>query len=506
MGQTGTIAVIDVGSNSVRLLVARPLSTSAFEVVDEERFDARLGEGQADGDLTPAGMARGLAALRVMSSLAAAHQPAVTRVVGTEALRRAPNAPAFIARVREETGLAIDVLSGYDEAYVGFLGVMNSTTVRDGSLLDIGGGSLEFMRAGDRRLESVQSVPFGAIYSRERFLKSDPPTPREIRTLRKAVRQSIKPGKPSPLLVASGGAVRNLARIVRLRKRYPLRRLHGLELNSREVHRLAVGLARVSTEERRRVPGVGTNRAEFLHAAAIVIDEVMLMTGAQSLVVAGQGLREGLVWQEIRGDQPLLPDVRMASVSGLARANGVDEMAAEPVVLAAAALFEATRPVHGLADDALDLLLAAARLAGVGMHIDYYNRDRHAEYLVHSGDLHGFSHREVVLLAALVRWSGGGTPDLTAYREIIRPDDARTAAVVSALLGVARAIRRRTPSPIFEVNASLRKDLLTLSLHAGDGGCRTPPARTPAKATGGAAQGHHRGRRPASANPLSDPP
>jgi exopolyphosphatase/guanosine-5'-triphosphate,3'-diphosphate pyrophosphatase len=466
VSQARSVAIIDVGSNSVRLLVARSLSPLAFEVVDEERFDARLGEGQEGGDLTPAGMERGLRALRIMAQVAASFSPSATVAVGTEALRRAPNAHEFVERAREQTGLHVRVLSGHDEAFCGFLGVVNSTMLRDGRLLDIGGGSLELMRVADRRLVEVQSAPLGAIYSRERYLKSDPATPREVRSLRKAVRQQLAVPDPHPILFGTGGAVRNLARIVRLRRGYPLRRLHGFEITRREVRRLASALTRVSSDERRRMPGVGSNRADMLHAAAIVIDEVMEMTGATSLHVAGQGLREGLVWQELRGEGPILPDVRGASIAGLARANGVDELSAEPVVHAAAALFEATREIHGLDIPELDLLLSAARLAGIGMHVDYYNRDRHAEYLVHSGDLHGFSHREIVLLAALVRWADAGTPDLGPYRSIVESDDLRKAAVLAALLGTARAIRRRHPSPVLDVSARLNKDRLTVRLHS----------------------------------------
>lgn len=466
MSHPGTVAIIDVGSNSVRLLVARSLSPLAFEVIDEERFDARLGAGQDGGNLTSDGIDRGLRALRIMAQVAASFSPTVTVAVGTEALRRAPNAHEFIERVREQTGIHVRVLSGYDEAFCGFLGVVNSTALRDGRLLDIGGGSLELMRVAGRRLVDVQSAPLGAIYARERYLKSDPATPREVRSLRKAVRQQLSASDSHPVLFGTGGAVRNLARIARLRRSYPLRRLHGIELSRREVHRLATALTRVSSEERRRLPGVGSNRADMLHAAAIVIDEVMEMTGATSLQVAGQGLREGLVWQELRGEGAILPDVRSASIAGLARANGVDELSAEPVVHAAATLFEATREIHGLDIPELDLLLSAARLAGIGMHVDYYNRDRHAEYLVHSGDLHGFSHREIVLLAALVRWANAGTPDLGPYRAIVDPDDPRRAAVLAALLGTARAIRRRHPSPVLDVSARLNKAGLTVRLHS----------------------------------------
>ncbi|MGE3077239.1 MAG: hypothetical protein AB7N24_19270 [Dehalococcoidia bacterium] len=461
-----TTAIIDVGSNSVRLLVARSLSQQAFEVVDEERFDARIGEGQESGAITPEGMARGLRALAIMAQIARSHQPVSIVVAGTEALRRASNADEFIERAYERTGLNVRILSGQEEAFCGFLGVVNSTSLRDGYLLDIGGGSLELMRVTDRRLSVAQSVPLGAIYSTERYLRSDPPTSREVRSLRKAVRANIQVEESHPILFGTGGAVRNLARIVRLQRAYPLRRLHGLEISRREVSRLANKLAKVSSEDRRRISGVSSNRADIIHSAAIVIDEVMSMLSAETLTVTGQGLREGLVWQEMRDEGALLPDVRRASVSGLALANGLDEVSSEPVVVAAAELFRVTQDLHGLGPAELDLLLHAARLAGIGMHVDFYNRDRHAEYLVHSGDLHGFSHREIVILAGLVRCADSGSPDFSAYKSIVLPDDARNTAVLATILGLARAMRRRVPSPVLDFTIRLAKGALRIDLHA----------------------------------------
>lgn len=466
MTQGRIVAVIDVGSNSVRLLVARELSPVAFEVVDEERYDARLGQGQADGDLSPEAMERGLRALSIVTEVAASYGPSALVAVGTEALRRAPNAPDFIAEGWRRTGVSIRVLSAEEEAYASFLGVINSTGLNDGYLVDIGGGSLEVMRIEGRRFVRAQSAPLGAIYSTERFLRSDPPTAREVSALRKAVRQQVRVNAAEGSLYAAGGAVRNLARMVRLKQGYALRRLQGLVLTRRDVRRLAAKLASAPADARRRMPGVSAGRSDILHGAAIVLDEVMALTGAPSLTVSGQGLREGLVWQDIRGESAILPDVRAASVAGLARANGVNELAAEPVVAAAAAFFEATGPLHGLGSEDLDLLLAGARLAGIGMHVDYYNRDRHAEYLVHSGDLHGFSHREIVLLGALVRWAGSGTPDLSPYRAIVQADDSRRAAILTALLGAAAAVRRRMPSPVHDLNIHLDGDAMRIELLA----------------------------------------
>ena len=468
MSEGPLVAVIDVGSNSVRLLVARQLTPTAFEVVDEERFAARIGQGQVDGFLTDEGAERGLRALRICAQVAAGHGLAETVAVGTEALRRAPNAAAFCASVFRETGLRVRMLTADEEAAASFLGVINSTQLDNGYILDIGGGSLEVITVEDREMVSAKSVPFGALYATERYFRSDRPTAKEVRALRRAVRLAVGDLPSRPLVIGVGGAVRNLARMQRVSVGYPLRRLHGLTLPRRAVQRMARALTATDADGRKRIAGINTDRIGSLPAAAVVIDEVLAAMGADAIEVSGQGLREGLVWQELRRANPIIADVRGASLAGLAHANGVSELAAEPVVNTARELFAATRRLHSLDDADLGLLIDGARLAGIGMHVDYYNRDRHAEYLVHSGDLHGFTHREIVLLGALVRFADGGTVTLAEYGRIVAPGDERRVATLAALLGLARALHRRAPSPVSRLEAALKKDTLVLRL-AGSG-------------------------------------
>lgn len=461
-------AVIDLGSNSARLLVARALGPFGFEVIDEERFNARLGEDEEDGLLSAPALQRGLDAIRTLSAVAAAYDPRAIIAVGTEALRRATNANMLLAAAREETGINVDVLSGEDEAAASFLGVVNSTELVDGCVLDLGGGSLELMRVRGRTLADSMSAPLGAIFARERFLQTDPPTNREVRALRKAVRQQFHHVGTEPVLIGTGGAVRNLGRIIRQARGYPLRRIHGLVIGHGELHRLTRRLTHMSEDERRKVAGMGSSRAATLHAASIVVDEVMHIIGAGELVIAGQGLREGLLWKELRPRAPVLADVRGASVQALASANGVEFAAARPVFATALRVFDVVAEASGLTLDDRALLHAAAQLGQIGTHIDFYDRDRHAEYLILSGDLHGFSHRETVLLAAIIRWSSGGTVSLGAYQRVMQPGDADIGAALASILGIAQALHRRSPSVTTTVTPELKKGALRLTIEVRD--------------------------------------
>jgi exopolyphosphatase/guanosine-5'-triphosphate,3'-diphosphate pyrophosphatase len=138
-----------------------------------------------------------------------------------------------------------------------------------------------------------------------------------------------------------------------------------------------------------------------------------------------------------------------------------------PVVALASRLFETTGRVHELGEEDRELLCAGTRLAGIGMHVDYYNRDRHAEYLVHSGDLHGFSHREIVLLGALVRCADEGSPDFGPHAPLTAAGDGAKVAALAVLLGLARAAYRRRPSPLRDVACRLARRRLVLDLDAG---------------------------------------
>jgi exopolyphosphatase/guanosine-5'-triphosphate,3'-diphosphate pyrophosphatase len=254
--------------------------------------------------------------------------------------------------------------------------------------------------------------------------------------------------------------------MARMRTNYPLRRLHGYALQRTILKRLLKDLLAVNAADRRRLPGMNTARAGTLPAVAIVVDEVLALLNLPQVRVSGQGLREGLVWQLMRGASPLLPDVRAASIAGLALANGVDVALSEADVRFAGELFEATSSLHGLGHREMELLVSATRLSEIGMHVDYYSRARHAEYLVHSGDLHGFSHRETVLLAAIVRYSLGGSPDLRAYETILDPGDTRLTTLLAAMLGVTRAVARRAGAPPLLTGVALQDGVLDLSVEA----------------------------------------
>lgn len=307
------LAAIDVGTNSVKLLVAR-VERSRVRPLLQKVVITRLGEG-----LGKRSTISHVAALRTLDTLAEfkrlAEEKGAERiaVVGTRALRAARNARNFVLRCRSELGETLSVLSEKEEARLAFMGSLSAGTRRTALVVDIGGGSVQMTLGTRRGPEWYSSAPLGAVVLTERHLHHDPPDPMELIELRADILARLEPhlvrfaaqAKRSTLtqarLVGVGGTVATLAAIdARLRHVEP-DRIHGRTLTAERVlqwvHRLEV----MSAEDRLRVPGMQPGREDIIIAGAYVLSEIIPSFGAQTVVVSAAGLRHGLVLEMAAG-------------------------------------------------------------------------------------------------------------------------------------------------------------------------------------------------------------
>ena len=294
------IAVVDIGSNSGRVMVFQPEAGGHLHVLAGSRAALRLARDlDRTGRIPPEALERAFEALRDFRAIAGGSGVRRFEAAGTSALRDAANGPAFIRKVRRELGIRIRILSGLEEARYGFLGAVGGLPVDDGVFFDLGGGSLQVGRFRARRLVGALSVPLGSLRVSDAFLKSDPPTPRELRKLREHVRETLEEAGLKRLaagehLVGTGGTLRNLAKVDQRASDYPIARLHGYELKRRRLHEIAAALAASRQKKRGRVPGLNADRRDSVVGGAIVIETLMEVLGAAEVVVSGQGVREGL--------------------------------------------------------------------------------------------------------------------------------------------------------------------------------------------------------------------
>ena len=317
-------AVVDIGSNSGRMIVFRLREGEHLDVIEDARAPLRLARDLRDSDrLGPDAIERTLQALR--DFLAVAQGAGATRMiaVATAAVRDAADGPELVER-SQRLGVPLQVIDGDHEARLGFLGAVHDLPVSGGLTMDVGGGSVEFARFRDRRLEGAWSMELGSLRVSDRFLRSDPPEPGELKALRKFISESLTEAGIMSLedgddLVGIGGTVRNLAKSDMKRSGYPLPLLHGYFLKERRLSGLIEDLEGRTMKRRAQMPGLNPDRADTIVGGALVIQGIMQHVGARRVVVSSRGLREGLAMaSSADGDIPSAAWVRTISVATLA--------------------------------------------------------------------------------------------------------------------------------------------------------------------------------------------
>ena len=444
------VAVIDIGSNSGRVMVYRREAGGHLYILAGSRASLRLVRGMdRGGRIPPEALDRAFEALRDFRSIA--RGSGVRRIVaaGTSALRDAANGPAFIRRVRRELGLVIQVLSGVEEARYGFLGAVGGLPVDDGVLFDLGGGSLQVGRFRGRRLLGAGSLPLGALRVSDAFLRSDPPTAREARRLRQHARREVEAAGLVALgsgqeLVGTGGTLRNLARIDQRASGYPIPRLHGYVLTRGRLHEITGRLLAARAKKRSRIPGLNADRRDSVAGGGLVIETLMEVLDAEHVVVSGQGVREGLAMSLARESLEPAEKTRRASLDALAaRFAGWSAERAGRREKLAAALTESLDPRAPL--EMVELLRLGARILDIGRTVDFFDRHEHVADLVLATDLGGFSHRQVALLSAVVRQGGDEEAHPRSLAPLVKGEDRAAIGRAAVLLALADEVTERCP-------------------------------------------------------------
>jgi exopolyphosphatase/guanosine-5'-triphosphate,3'-diphosphate pyrophosphatase len=442
------LAIVDLGSNSGRVVVLRIDSNGSLEILADGRSPLRLARDVGDGGrLSPEAIQRTVDALRDFQAVAAGTGAGRTIAVATSAIREATNGDELLERVLVESGLAVRVIDGEEEARYAFLGAIHGVQVESGMVVDIGGGSMELTRFRDRTLVESWTLPLGALRLSDRFLTRDPPVDREVEALRKHVRRALEDAGV-PLLpaeeqvVGTGGTIRNLAKMDRHGRRYPIPRLHGYALTRRRVADLSQLLTSRPLSRRKNLSGLNADRADSIVGGVLGTESAMDALGAESMIVTSQGLREGLAYDAIGKVPPSPEEARRTSVAALAhRFTSWERGRATRRVRITLKLLKTLDPDMG--PQSRERLTQAATILDIGRSIDYYRRYEHTADILTESDLAGFSHRKLALLAALVRQAGDESMSVGLYRPLLGPDDRLPIARQATILALADEIEHR---------------------------------------------------------------
>jgi exopolyphosphatase/guanosine-5'-triphosphate,3'-diphosphate pyrophosphatase len=480
------IAVIDLGSNSWRLVVFTFVRGVWWKLTDELYEDVRIGAGLgATGRLSDEAMDRGIETLGVFERFcdAGGLSPEDIQAVATSAIREASNQEKFLERAAAATKLKIEVLTEEEEARFGYVAAINTSTLTDGAVLEIGGGSLQLIEVADRRAGALTSFELGAVRLTERFLADGGKAKKkELEQVREHVRETLEALDWLPRiggrLVGLGGAVRNLAAAAQRRADQVDIGVQGFLITPDALGELVTMLAGMPASERGTVPGIKPGRGDIILAAALVIETVLSLGGFEGIEATEAGLREGvfLAREMLAGQpEPLFDDVRAAAVRNLAVQYESDMGHVEHVARLSLQMFdslvdgEVFEPKPG----ERELLWAAAMLHDVGMTISYDDHHKHSQYLIVSADLPGFDPRERALIAQISRYHRKGAAKLGDLAALSRNGDDDLLDRCSVIVRLAEHLERGRDQAVSEARLRANGKGVDLRLEA-DGDLTLP--------------------------------
>ncbi len=452
------VGFIDIGTNSVRLLVVRVNPNRSYTVLSQEKEVVRLGDGEfRDQMLTPEAIYRGVMVVKKFAELSRAYGAEEVIAVATSAAREAKNQIDLLNRLREEAKVDVSVISGKEEARLIYIGVASGVHIKDRKALfvDIGGGSTEIIIGDQEQYSYLDSLKLGAIRLTNIFLPEGARTPvpadvygKMCKYVRNAVIRTANRVKKEKLAiaVASSGTAINLAEIAnRMTGNADAR---SMVLRRSHLKKIMSMLCSLPLEERRRVPGINPERADIIIGGGAILETLMDEFGVEEVLVSERGLRDGLLAEYLAegGDQEYRGmSVRERSVLQLGRSCNVDEMHAERVRGLALSLFDSgfRQGLHNLGDWERELLGYAAFLHDIGDFISFNNHHLHSHYIIRNAELLGFDQREIVIMADLARFHRKKIPrkkdpDLDDLDE----HSQKIVILLSALLRLAESLDR----------------------------------------------------------------
>ncbi|NOU92348.1 Ppx/GppA family phosphatase [Paenibacillus sp. LMG 31456] len=470
MPNSRRIGIIDIGSNSIRLVIYEMNQLNAYRVIGEFKQSARLSQRIGpDNSLPPDDVQAIVGILSHFKQVCNANQVSEIRAAATAAIRNAANSQHIIQTLHYQTGIEVELLSGEDEARLGFLGMINSLDIPDGIVVDIGGGSTEVTIFRNRtRLKSV-SFPFGAVNTGRRFSTNGDCSEEQLKQIRHMVQEAVAnepwikmhPGLP---FIGLGGTIRSLSKINQKKQKYSLPVTHNYPISALDMDELMQWLSSLPNDKRKKVDGLSKERFDIIVPGMTLLQALFEATGSSHYVISGAGLRDGLFHEAFLPDHLASMSLLDHSARNLLALHSTAPVAhLEQVTANAAILFNALQSLHGLDDRSLQVLRAAALLHRIGVAVNYYHFVKHSFYLIAHSRIDGLSHRETLICAAAATYKTKNKTQqiYLQHKDILSDTDLDLIAKLGTILQLAIALDISEAQSIASFSAIIDpKDLL----------------------------------------------
>lgn len=476
------LAAIDIGTNSVHMIVVQVRPDLSFEIIDREKDMVRLGAGGLGGRrLTDEAMAAGLQALAKFKRLADSHGVDEIIAGATSATREAENGGDFLGEISRQTGIHPLVITGPEEARLIHLAAAYGTDLEGGKavVVDIGGGSVEITH-GASRAQVMRSFKLGVIRVTERFVKSDPISARDERRLVRHIEEETGTflaqlrRRGFRRVIGTSGTILSLGALASAQESgKDVSDVRGLRVGTKAFHKLRKSLSDMDLRSRLAVPGMDPRRADLAVGGVILFDTLLRGLGAKEFVLCDLALREGLVLDYVHRNAAHIaqvdrfPDIRRRSAVELAERCRYHAGHAAHVTSLALSIFDQAAEAHGLGAREREWLDYAGLLHDVGTVISHEGHHKHSQYLIKNGGLRGFDPEEIDVLSLVARYHRSGAPR-KGNREFARLGGSlrRAVRVLSAILAIAESLDRSHAEVVTGVDVQVTPDTITLKLKA----------------------------------------
>ncbi len=499
------IAAIDIGSNSTHMVIVRAVAGQHLEIIDREKEVTRLGAGLHDHRLAKEAADRTVTTLRRFKQIAEANRVELIMTTATAAVREAQNGDKFIERVRKEVGLEVQLLPGVEEARLVAMAVSEVTefTNRRALIIDIGGGSTEFIITSGGEPDLLMSVKLGAVRLTEKFITKDPPSKTEREQLISYIRATMSRAvveikqKGFDFVIGTSGTVLNLTDAIVQSEAAEAGDESEFEAFSQaitleQIAKINDRLAKLDIHDRRFVPGLEEKRADIIIAGGLLLETILAELGVREITQCEWSLREGTVLNFLRKKDEaqsdarlssglfiktaphstaLKLDVRTRSILSVARHFEYDAPHSHHIAELASLIFEGTRNLHGLGDAELKLLQYAALLHDIGYRIAHNDHHRHGLYLIKNSEMPGFTANEIAMIATVVRYHRGVMPKKSKNKRekrehedyyALKRQQRATVLKLAAILQIADGLDRSYNQKVKTLRCEVGKDKLRI--------------------------------------------
>ncbi|QSO50789.1 Ppx/GppA family phosphatase [Alicyclobacillus curvatus] len=456
-------AVMDLGSNSVRLVIYQQGPHGTQQELDNLKQTVRLSSHlDSKNMLSEKGIQRTVDIIAQFKQLCDAY--GVTRIgaVATQAVRMAVNRDVLLRRIAEQTGIQFRVVSGEEEAHYGYLAVVNSLPFEEGVTIDIGGGSTEITYYRDRKLMYSTSIPYGAVSLTREAIQSDPPSAKDLKALETTIVSQLEQHAWLKNLncpvIGMGGTARSVGRIHQHECNYPLNILHGYAMRSSEVTEILHHVRSLPVDKRGEINGLSGDRADIIIAGMTILDQVLKRVNGTEFVISNKGLRDGVLMEQVLHalHQSELPDMLMYSIQNIHDHFHLNDKHAFHVWQLADQLFSDLTDYDQIAsgNEVRRCLQVAALLHDVGRTISIYNARNHNFYLLLQVPLLGITHRQRILAAAVAAFKTTKqiTTVLAGYEEFLTGDDISLITQLGTILGLVRMLDRTEINAVEDIH------------------------------------------------------